>query len=40
MDDAIIADMLNGCEYDAASFYFDEFGGGLEGTSANKAPLE
>ena len=40
MDDAIVADMLNGCEDDTAGFYFNEFGGGLEGTSANKAPLE
>ena len=32
--------MLTVCEEDNAGYYFDEFGGGLEGTSSKKAPLE
>ena len=36
----IFADIMNGCEDDDDGYYFDEFGGTLDGSSSNKAPLE
>ena len=39
-DEAIVADMLNGCEEDAQGFYFDEFGASLHGSLAKTAPVE
>ena len=39
-DEAIVADMLNGCEEDVQGFYFDKFGVSLHGSSAKTAPVE
>ena len=39
-DEAILNDMLTGCEDDSNGYYFDEFGGGLEGSTSKVAPLE
>ena len=40
LDDAIINDIMGGCRDDEHGYYFDEYGTGLEGTSAKQAPLE
>ena len=39
-DEAVVADMLNGCEEDVQGFYFDKFGATLHGSSAKTAPVE
>ena len=39
-DEAIVADILNGCEEDVQGFYFDKFGATLHGSSAKTAPVE
>ena len=39
-DEAILNEMLTGCEDDSNGYYFDEFGGGLEGSTSKVAPLE
>ena len=39
-DEAIVADIVQGCADDEQGFYFDEFGSNLDDTSAHKAPLE
>ena len=39
-DEAIVVNMLNGCEEDVQGFYFDEFGASLHGSSAKTAPVE
>ena len=39
-DEAIVADILDGCADDEQGFYFDEFGSNLDDTSAHKAPSE
>ena len=39
-DEAIVANILNGCEEDVQGFYFNEFGETLHGSSAKTAPVE
>ena len=36
--ETIVTEMLTACEEDNAGYYFDEFGGGLEGMSSKKHP--